>query len=417
MHPRTTVTSMKHGLRRSRPGTRRGVTALGSAALMLSMAVVVASVLVASPTAQAAKLGRAKVSRPGVLTSCTATLGVDGCTIATGTNSATINYTLTLLHPSCNGIDTSGCVGSVFTQSFLGGLLSGTSTVAGSCHGSPPWTFATASNFSPLLGLETTVSCSTTFSWSGEYPTSVGINVIELNGQAITIANSDHQFGGPIPPPPPVASFTYAAVPGQPGAYVFTSTSASPTNLALSEAWTSSDGGTGTGVTWSHTFESSTTYTVTLEVTDSASNSDSASQNVTVTLPTTPPGNSGYLITGSDGSVYTFGSATPRGDLPASGVRVNNIKGLAVTADQAGYWMVGADGGVFAFGDAGFVGSLPSAGIRVSNVVGIAATADHGGYWMVGADGGVFAFGDAALLGSLPGNRIHVSNIVAITST
>ncbi len=125
----------------------------------------------------------------------------------------------------------------------------------------------------------------------------------------------------------------------------------------------------------------------------------------------------GYFEVGSDGSVYGFGSAIVAGTLPALGVHVHNVVGLAPTADAAGYWLVGTDGGVFAFGDAGFVGSLPGLGVHVSDIVGIVPTADGHGYWMVGTDGGVFAFGDAGFVGSLPGLGVHASNVVGIVPT
>ena len=125
----------------------------------------------------------------------------------------------------------------------------------------------------------------------------------------------------------------------------------------------------------------------------------------------------GYLVVGSDGSVYGYGSATVAGTLPALGIHVHNVVGLAPTADDAGYWLVGTDGGIFAFGDAGFVGSLPGLKVHVSNIVGIVPTADGAGYWMVGTDGGVFAFGDAPFVDSLPGLGVRVSNIAALAAT
>ncbi|HVA02985.1 MAG TPA: IPT/TIG domain-containing protein [Acidimicrobiales bacterium] len=126
---------------------------------------------------------------------------------------------------------------------------------------------------------------------------------------------------------------------------------------------------------------------------------------------------SGYWMAGSDGSVFSFGSAPFKGSLPMLNVHVSNIVGLVPTADGQGYWMVGRDGGVFAFGDAGFVGSLPGLNIHVNNIVGAVPTATGKGYWMVGRDGGVFAFGDAGFVGSLPGLNIHVNNIVAAVPT
>jgi hypothetical protein len=85
-------------------------------------------------------------------------------------------------------------------------------------------------------------------------------------------------------------------------------------------------------------------------------------------------------------------------------------------ATAGGYWLVGSDGGLFAFGDAGYDGSVPADHIKVNNIVGMAATADGRGYWLVGSDGGIFAFGDAAFHGSMGGK--HLSRpVVAIAPT
>jgi hypothetical protein len=71
-----------------------------------------------------------------------------------------------------------------------------------------------------------------------------------------------------------------------------------------------------------------------------------------------------------------------------------------------GYWLVGSDGGIFTFGSAQFYGSTGS--IQLNRpVVGITPTADHGGYWLVASDGGVFSFGDTAFYGSITGRRIQ----------
>ncbi|MHB1910932.1 MAG: hypothetical protein ACYCTI_02630 [Acidimicrobiales bacterium] len=71
-----------------------------------------------------------------------------------------------------------------------------------------------------------------------------------------------------------------------------------------------------------------------------------------------------------------------------------------------GYWMAGSDGGIFSFGSAAFHGS--AGGTRqASPVVGMASTPDHGGYWLVGADGAVLAYGDAVFHGSA--GAIHLT--------
>ncbi len=122
----------------------------------------------------------------------------------------------------------------------------------------------------------------------------------------------------------------------------------------------------------------------------------------------------GHRMVASDGGVFDFGADSYSGSLPGLGITVNDVVGMATTADGGGYWLVGRDGGVFAFGDAVYHGSVPGAGIAVGDIVGMAATPDGGGYWMAGADGGVFAFGDAGYHGSVPGQGYQVDDIVGI---
>src|SRR5664279_1713821 len=62
------------------------------------------------------------------------------------------------------------------------------------------------------------------------------------------------------------------------------------------------------------------------------------------------------------------------------------------TSGQHGYWLVGSDGGVFSFGSAPFFGSAANLHLQ-SPVVGIAPTPGRDGYWLVASDGGVFSFG------------------------
>ncbi len=109
----------------------------------------------------------------------------------------------------------------------------------------------------------------------------------------------------------------------------------------------------------------------------------------------------GYWEVGSDGGIFTFGTARFYGSM--GGTPLNSpIVGIASTPDGGGYWLVAKDGGVFAFGDARFHGSM--GGIPLNEpIVGIASTADGGGYWLVAKDGGVFAFGDARFYGSMGG--------------
>jgi Domain of unknown function (DUF4397) len=107
----------------------------------------------------------------------------------------------------------------------------------------------------------------------------------------------------------------------------------------------------------------------------------------------------GYVMAGSDGAAYTFGSAAYAGSLPGLGVHVNNVVGVGETADGGGYWMVASDGGIFNFGDAGFYGSAGAIHLN-KPIVGMAATPDGHGYWLVASDGGIFTYGDAQFYGS-----------------
>jgi hypothetical protein len=120
----------------------------------------------------------------------------------------------------------------------------------------------------------------------------------------------------------------------------------------------------------------------------------------------------GYWLVGSDGGIFSFGSAGFHGST-GSLVLQRPVVGIAPTNDEGGYWLTAADGGVFAFGDSQFQGSLPGLGYHPAGsglpkslnqpVVGLVPSIDDGGYFMVASDGGVFAFGDAQFAGSCPG--------------
>jgi len=125
-----------------------------------------------------------------------------------------------------------------------------------------------------------------------------------------------------------------------------------------------------------------------------------------------PRSTHGYWLVGSDGGIFSFGSAGFYGST-GNLVLQRPVVGITPTADRKGYWLVATDGGVFAFGDAGFYGSIPGLGIAPAGsgaakelnapIVGMVPSTDDRGYFMVAADGGVFAFGDAAFEGSCPG--------------
>ena len=128
--------------------------------------------------------------------------------------------------------------------------------------------------------------------------------------------------------------------------------------------------------------------------------------------PVPPPAPHGYWLVGSDGGIFTFGSAQFHGSTGSLHLQ-RPVVGIVPTTDRGGYWLDASDGGIFAFGDAGFYGSIPGLGLNPAGsgrpnslnapIVGMVPSADGGGYFMVSSDGGVFAFGDAHFAGSCPG--------------
>jgi hypothetical protein len=120
----------------------------------------------------------------------------------------------------------------------------------------------------------------------------------------------------------------------------------------------------------------------------------------------------GYWLVGSDGGIFTFGSAQFHGSTGNITLQ-RPVVGISPTANKAGYWLVASDGGIFAFGNAGYYGSIPGTGLAPAGsglphslnapIVGMVPSSDGGGYFMVASDGGVFAFGDARFEGSCPG--------------
>jgi hypothetical protein len=128
--------------------------------------------------------------------------------------------------------------------------------------------------------------------------------------------------------------------------------------------------------------------------------------------------NPGYMLTGSDGGIFSFGQVPGNAGYfgSAGNIHLNKpIVGMALTPDGGGYWLVASDGGVFSYGDAFFYGSAGNIHLN-KPVVGIAATKDGAGYWLVASDGGVFNYGDAMFHGSA-GALPLVSPVVGMAST
>ena len=139
---------------------------------------------------------------------------------------------------------------------------------------------------------------------------------------------------------------------------------------------------------------------------------NSVSSGTTTAVTVGPPPPHGYWLVGSDGGIFTFGSALFYGS--TGSLRLQRpVVGIVPTADRGGYWLDASDGGVFSFGDTGFYGSIPGLGLHPAGsgqpnslnapIVGMVPSIDDGGYFMVASDGGVFAFGDARFAGSCPG--------------
>ena len=138
--------------------------------------------------------------------------------------------------------------------------------------------------------------------------------------------------------------------------------------------------------------------------------------------PPPPPRPHGYWLVGSDGGIFTFGSAGFFGS--TGSLRLQRpVVGISPSASRDGYRLVASDGGIFAF-NTGFYGSIPGLGLHPAGsgvapslnapVVGMVPSVTGNGYLMVASDGGVFAFGDAHFAGSCPGIGGCVGSAVAV---
>ncbi len=133
---------------------------------------------------------------------------------------------------------------------------------------------------------------------------------------------------------------------------------------------------------------------------------------VTSAGTTTPTTTHGYWLVGSDGGIFSFGSAAFHGSMGGTSLQ-RPVVGIVPTGDRGGYWLVGSDGGAFSFGDTQYLGSIPALNLHPAGsgqpnsldapIVGMVPSHDDKGYFMVASDGGVFAFGDAKFAGSCPG--------------
>jgi hypothetical protein len=228
------------------------------------------------------------------------------------------------------------------------------------------------------------------------------------NGQPVSVAVTGFQFASSIPTvsiSSPAENGTYVVGQNVPTSFACNDSANGAAIATCSDSnGSSSPGSLATSTAGTHS------YTVTATSADGQTATSTVSYTVVPAPPSPPP--HGYWLVGSDGGIFSFGSAAFYGSTGA--LRLSRpVVGITPTADEAGYWLVGSDGGVFAFGDAGFYGSIPGLGIAPTGtskgqhlnapIVGVVPSVDDRGYFMVGSDGGVFAFGDSHFEGSCPG--------------
>jgi hypothetical protein len=327
--------------------------------------------------------------------------------------------------------------GSVFSQQFA---YSGAASSAEWIEEAPT-----------INGVQSTLADFGSASFSGVADSNSGSTSVTQN--PIDMINSSHSiiaspgsvvnnaftvtYDGPVPTPPVVQSTTTtvsvspaSSISGNAVTYAASVTSASgtPTGTVTFTDGTTTLCTTGALVSGSASCRTSSapegTDTITGTYSGSAGfDASSGTATLVVSAPTisaptptptptpTPSSQHGYWLVGSDGGIFSFGSAQFYGSTGAMTLQ-RPVVGITPTADDGGYWLVAADGGIFSF-NAGFYGSIPGLGLAPAGsanpkrlnapIVGMVPSADGGGYFMVASDGGVFAFGDAKFEGSCPG--------------
>ena len=217
----------------------------------------------------------------------------DSCSVTALTDhSMTESFTTVPKYPTCqNGAPDPGTfeMFGQFALSMAGpGAGADDVKISGSCPDADAnMTFTTPTDYVGDFNAEPQ-TCSITWTWNAatEFPLDSAINMTEEDGEAITDSPmADHTFGVTLPPPGPVADFTATPSNSDPGEFTFTDKSYSViSNVTIKhEAWSTSDGDSGTGKTWDHTFAAIGTYQVDLTVTDSNGKTASTSQHVKVT--------------------------------------------------------------------------------------------------------------------------------------
>jgi len=145
------------------------------------------------------------------------------------------------------------------------------------------WTFGDGSN-------GTGVTTSHTYTATSNRTYSVTLTVTDDGGSQAT-ANHVVSLTPPPPNSPPVASFTRTPSSGEAPLNVSFDASASydPDGSIVSYIWSFGDGGSGSGVTASHTYTSIGTYTAWLTVTDNDGKTDTVTHSSLVQSSTPDP--------------------------------------------------------------------------------------------------------------------------------
>jgi hypothetical protein len=125
----------------------------------------------------------------------------------------------------------------------------------------------------------------------------------------------------------------------------------------------------------------------------------------------------GYYLASNNAVVCGFGSVnvyvlatntvwSPGNYCWVQANNVSNIVGVVANPNGSGYWLVGSDGGVFSYAGAQFYGSEGGQHLNAP-IVAMVPTPDGNGYWLIGSDGGIFSFGDAQFYGSEGGQHLN----------
>jgi PKD repeat protein len=166
-------------------------------------------------------------------------------------------------------------------------------------------------------GTGTGVSPSHTYAAAGVY--TVSLTVTDDDGQTDTAATTANIAETPMEPPVADPNGPYSGTVGT--AVVFDgSGSADPDGSIVTYAWDFGDGGTGTGVSPSHTYAAAGVYTVSLTVTDDDGLSDTAATTANIAeAPMEPPvADPNGPYSGTPGSAVAFdgsGSFDPDGTI------------------------------------------------------------------------------------------------------